>query len=119
MSEVRQNQTVQSSDEAMVEGLKETGVVIYYSPTNSRYSIVAKVRQGNGRVSVNGVAIEELMENGHIKRIEELVRVLRRERLKVLDIDLRLGDSLPTETLSPCVIAYAIAEALTNLLGRL
>ncbi len=77
------------------------------------------MRKGSGKVSVNGIPIDELMESGRIRRIEELVQVLKRERFKALDIDLRVGDSLPTETLSPPILAYAIAEALTNLLGRL
>jgi len=119
MAEVVQNLAEQSSNEEAAEQLKETGVVIYHSPTNSRYPITAKVRQGSGKVSVNGVPIEELMASGRVRRIEELLQVLRRERLKGLDIDLQVGDSLPTDTLSPSVIAYAIAEALTNLLGRL
>ncbi len=119
MSEVAQNRAAQISNEATAEQLKETGVVIYHSPTNTRYLIMAKVSQGSGKVSVNGVPIDELMESGRVRRIEELLQVLKRERLKALDIDLRIGDSLPTETLSPSVIAYAIAEALTNLLGRL
>jgi hypothetical protein len=59
------------------------------------------------------------MESGRIKRIEELMRVLNRERLKALDINLEVGDSQLPEVLSPPVLAYAIAEALTNLLGRL
>lgn len=119
MSEVLQNGTDQGSNETAPEQVKETGVVIYHAPTDSRYSITAKVRQGSGKVSVNGIPIDELMKNGSVKRIEELVEVLKRERLKTLDIDLQISDSLPTETLSPPILAYAIAEALTNLLGRL
>ncbi len=119
MSEVFQNLDAQNSNETMAEQLKETGVMIYHSPTNSRYPIMAKVYQGSGRVSVNGISIDELIRSGHVRQIEELLQVLKRERLKALDIDLRMGDSLPTETLSPSIIAYAIAEALTNLLGRL
>ncbi|MCX7642347.1 MAG: hypothetical protein N2116_00860 [Armatimonadetes bacterium] len=119
MAEALQNFANESQNETTTEQLMETGVVIYHSPTNSRYPIMARVRQGTGKVSVNGVSIDELMKSGHVRRIEELVQVLKRERLKVLDVDLRMGDSLPTETLSPSVLAYAIAEALTNLLGRL
>lgn len=118
MSEVSQNFTGQGSSEIEIEQLKETGVVIYHSQTKSRYPVMAKVCQGDGKVSVNGISIDELMKEGHIRRIEGLLQVLGRERLKVLDIDIRIGDSLPTETLSPFVLAYAIAEALTNLLGR-
>lgn len=119
MAEVFQNLADQNSNETMAEQLKETGVVIYHSPTNSRYPIKAKVCQGNGKVFVNGISIDELMRSGHIRRIEELLQVLKRERLKALDIDLRIGDLLLAENLSPSVLAYAIAEALTNLLGRL
>ncbi|MFN4179368.1 MAG: 30S ribosomal protein S9 [Armatimonadota bacterium] len=119
MSEVSQNLTGQGANEKETEQLKETGVVIYHSQTKSRYPVMAKVCQGSGKVSVNGTSIDELMREGQIKRIEELLQVLGRERFKALDIDIRIGDSSQTEILSPSVLAYAIAEALTNLLGRL
>jgi hypothetical protein len=105
--------------EATSETLQDTGVEIYHAPTGTHYTIKAKVKQGEGRVFVNGTPITELMESGRIKRIEELMRVLNRERLKALDINLEVGDSQLPEVLSPPVLAYAIAEALTNLLGRL
>lgn len=119
MAEFSQNFVDLNSKETDTEQWKETGVVIFHSPTNSRYPIMARVCQGSGKVSVNGIPIDELMKEGRIKRIGELIQVLKRDRLKVLDIDLRIGDSLPDQTLSPSVIAYAVAEALTNLLGRL
>jgi hypothetical protein len=39
--------------------------------------------------------------------------------LKALDIELEVGESNLPDVLSPPILAYAIAEALTNLLGRL
>lgn len=105
----------ESSDEA----LKDTGVLIYHIPTGIRNRIGAKVRRGNGRIYVNGIPINELMEIGRVSKIEELLRVITRERLKGLEIDLDVGDALSSDTFSPSVLAYALAEALTNLLGRL
>ncbi|MFN3422822.1 MAG: hypothetical protein ACK40X_14005, partial [Armatimonadota bacterium] len=99
MSEVSQNLTGQGPSETETEQLEETGVVIYHSQTKSRYSVMAKVCQGNGKVSVNGTTIDEMMREGRIRRTEELLKVLSRERLKALDIDIRIGDSLPTEIL--------------------
>jgi len=119
MSEITKVQDEHSPEETMTESTQETGVTIYHAPTGSHYPIKARIKQGEGRVFVNGTPLNELMESGRIKRIEELLRVLDRERLKVLDINLEVGDSQLPEVLSPPVLAYAIAEALTNLLGRL
>jgi hypothetical protein len=119
MSDIIKIHEEQEPKEATSETLQDTGVEIYHAPTGTHYTIKAKVKQGEGRVFVNGTPITELMESGRIKRIEELMRVLNRERLKALDINLEVGDSQLPEVLSPPVLAYAIAEALTNLLGRL
>ncbi|MCS7263766.1 MAG: hypothetical protein NZ805_02915 [Armatimonadetes bacterium] len=101
------------------EALKDTGVLIYHVPTGNRCQIRAKVQKGSGRISVNGVPIFDLMEAGKIRKTDELIRVINRERLKNFDIDLDVGDALSTDIFSPTVLAYAFAEALTNLLGRL
>jgi hypothetical protein len=119
MSEVSKIHGEQEPEEATLETLQDTGVEIYHAPTGTHYTIRAKVRQGEGRVFVNGTPVTELMESGRIKRIEELLRVLNRERLKALDIELEVGDSNLPDVLSPPILAYAIAEALTSLLGRL
>jgi hypothetical protein len=119
MSDISKIHEEQEPKETTSETLQDTGVEIYHAPTGTHYTIKAKVKQGEGRVFVNGTPITELMESGRIKRIEELMRVLNRERLKALDINLEVGDSQLPEVLSPPVLAYAIAEALTNLLGRL
>jgi hypothetical protein len=119
MSDISKIHEEQEPKEATSGTLQDTGVEIYHAPTGTHYTIKAKVKQGEGRVFVNGTPITELMESGRIKRIEELMRVLNRERLKALDINLEVGDSQLPEVLSPPVLAYAIAEALTNLLGRL
>ncbi len=103
----------------VVEPLKDTGIMIYHLPTNTRCVVRAQVRQGTGRVFVSGIPLTELMERGSIHRFDELLRVLRRERLKRWDIDLDLSDPSWSEHLSPSVLAYALTEALTNLLGRL
>jgi hypothetical protein len=119
MSEVSKIPGEQEPEEATSETLQDTGVEIYHAPTGTHYTIKAKVKQGGGRVFVNGTPMTELIESGRIKRIEELLRVLNRERLKALDIELEVGESNLPDVLSPPVLAYAIAEALTNLLGRL
>jgi hypothetical protein len=119
MSEVSKIHERQEPEEETSETLQDTGMEIYHAPTGTHYTIKARVKRGEGRVFVNGTPVTELMESGRIKRIEELLRVLNRERLKVLDINLEVGNSQLPEVLSPPVLAYVIAEALTNLLGRL
>ncbi|MFA0782877.1 hypothetical protein [Fervidibacter sacchari] len=119
MSEVSKIHEGQEPEEATSETLQDTGVEIYHATTGTHYTIKAKVKQGEGKVFVNGMPVTELIESGRIKRIEELLRVLNRERLKALDIELEVGDLNLPDVLSPPILAYAIAEALTNLLGRL
>jgi len=119
MSDVSKVHEGQELEEAASETLQDTGVEIYHAPTGAHYAIKARVNRGEGRVFVNGIPVTELMESGRIKRIEELLRVLNRERLKAWDINLEIGDSNLPEVLSPPILAYAVAEALTNLLGRL
>jgi len=110
------NESVQESEG---EWVKETGVLVYHAATGLRCEIKAKVRQGDGKVFVNGLPISELMKEGKILRAEELMQVMSRERLKRLDIDLDVGDVISKDVLSPPVLTYALIEALTNLLGRL
>ena len=98
---------------------QDTGVKIYHAPTGSHFKIRAKIQQGEGKVFINGVSIIELIESRRIKRLKELLQVLTRERLKTVDVELQVGDSQLPEVLSSPVLAYAIAESLTNLLGRL
>ncbi|MGQ9462131.1 MAG: hypothetical protein ACUVTP_06050 [Candidatus Fervidibacter sp.] len=123
MAEVSQNRENRNLERTEVEPLQDTGVKIYHVSRGEHYPIRAKVRQGNGQVFVNGILLVELVESGQVRQIEELMQVLKRERLKTLDIHLEIGGlaegAAPTELLSPPVLAYAIAEALTNLLGRL
>lgn len=120
MEEVSQNQNLERTE---AESLKDTGVKIYHVSKDEHYPIRAKVRQGSGQVFVNGIPLVELIESGQVRRIEELMQVLKRERLKAWDIHLEIGEltegTAPTELLPTPVLAYAIAEALTNLLGRL
>lgn len=120
MAEVSQNRNLERTE---AESLQDTGVKIYHVSKDEHYLISAKVRQGNGQVFVNGIPLVELVESGQVRRIEELMQVLKRERLKTWDIHLEIGGlaegTAPTELLPPPVLAYAIAEALTNLLGRL
>lgn len=119
VNEVAEPRENQNSERTESEELRETGIEIYHVPTGSHFSVRAKVRQGEGKVFVNGTPIDELMESGRIKRIEELLEVLSRERLKSVDIELIVGDSQLPEVISPPILTYAIAEAIANLLGRL
>ncbi len=103
----------------VVAPLKDTGVLIYHLPNNARYRIRARVRKGTGQVFVNGTPLESLIESRRVSPFEELLRTLSRERLKSVDIDLEIDDPSWQEALKPTVLAYAITESLTNLLGRL
>ncbi len=97
----------------------DTGVLIFHLPTNTKCRITAWVRKGTGQVTVNGVSITKLLEEGKVQRFEELLQTLHRERFKSVDVELTIESPQWTEILSPPVLAYAINEALTNLLGRL
>lgn len=120
MSEpLREEETPTAPSDEVVEPLKDTGILIYHLPTNTRCVVRARVRRGTGRVSVSGTPLTELMARGSVRRFDELLRALRRERLKEWDIDLDLSDPSWSEHLSPSVLAYALTEALTNLLGQL
>ncbi len=119
MAEAQNFSKTKSGQETESEVIKETGVLVYHTPTSARFAIKAKIQRGSGKISVNGVSIVDLMEKGRIRKIEELLRVMSRERLKAFDIDLDVGEALSNEAFSPPVLSYALAEALTNLLGRL
>jgi hypothetical protein len=118
VTEINKVHQGQYSEEKWTD-FQDTGVTIYHAPTGSHFQIRAKVQQGEGKVFVNGIPITELIESGRIKRLKELLQVLTRERLKAVNVELQVGDSQLPEVLSSPVLAYAIAEALTNLLGRL
>jgi hypothetical protein len=101
------------------EGVHDTGISVCHVDSKTRYTLQAVVRKGTGQVFVDGEPLTALMEQGTVSRLADLLRTLRRERLKSWDIDLRFSDPSWRERLVPEVIAYTLNEALTNLLGRL
>jgi len=118
--DTKDTEALTETDEAPIdEGIHDTGILICHGESKTRYTLQALVRKGTGQVFVDGEPLTELMERGTVSPLAGLLQTLRRERLKSWDIDLRFSDPSWRERLVPEVIAYALNEALTNLLGRL
>lgn len=98
---------------------QDTGIRVCHVESKTRYTITARLRQGDGLISVDGEPITVLIDQNVVARFAELMRTLQRERLRHWHIDLRFSDPSWRERLAPEVVAYALNEALTNLLARL
>ncbi|MFA0751497.1 MAG: hypothetical protein SLRJCFUN_001900 [Candidatus Fervidibacter sp.] len=118
--ETERNEEGEEAEETpMGEGTHDTGILVCHVESKTRYTLQAIVRKGSGQIFVDGESLTELMEQGTVSRLADLLRTLRRERLKSWDIDLRFSDPSWRERLMPEVLAYALNEALANLLSRL
>jgi len=95
------------------------GVILYHRATESRYEITCTISPGNRNITVDGVPIDELIERNYIAPISPLIEHMRSERIAGYDLDIRVGNLEWCQKIDPLVIAYALSQALINIISSL
>ena len=95
------------------------GVILYHRATESRYEITCTICPGSRNITVDGVPIEELIERNYIAPISPLIEHMRSERIAGYDLDIRVGNLEWCQKIDPLVIAYALSQALINIISSL
>ena len=97
----------------------DTGVTVHHRESNSRYVLKATLRSGAGNVTLAGISIEEFLSRGIIASMDDLLDEAVSTRLAEWDIDIDMGGLDWEQFIDPNIVAYSLAKAMNNIIGRI
>lgn len=97
----------------------DTGVTVHHRESNSRYVLKATLRPGAGNVTLAGISIEEFLSRGIIGSMDDLLDEAVSTRLAEWDIDIDMGGLDWEQFIDSNIVAYALAKAMNNIIGRM